>query len=259
MVLLDSTETHPDENRLRHQPAMKLHKLVCGHWVFTKQPEQCAPNCKVINGPTSWPELLLEKYNLNPFAEASGLGGRVCMVVYLAVDGTIIPCLDNVDAAVIRILMSKHDDRGDLVVLPARPDLLYLFSSQRNTPPPPPTPTEPKAMRGLHTSPGTGKGRKNLTSPKRGRGVTKQSPPSKSSKDKSASWDKSGQKSKQRATGGGGDGMDVGEGLSYGDEGVEYQEGSEEGEVRVKGTLEEEEAAKKLREAEKTFERMALD
>ncbi|KAF2497654.1 hypothetical protein BU16DRAFT_580278 [Lophium mytilinum] len=353
MVLLDSTETQSDENRLCHQPATKLHKLVCGHWVFTKEPEKCAPNCLVVNtgkvpttaslapdfgcrlcerrnntndpsilqDPTSWPELLLEKYHLNVFTEASSLGSRACMIVYLAVDGTLIPCVDNVDAAVIRVLMSKHDDRGNLVMLQARPDVLSLLNSQRtttsssttnqapgmasddpllrNVPTGPrsrsgttsytatrprastgssmkasftgsqTTPTKTKAMRSPHTSPTTAKRGKDLTGPKRGQGVTKSPTSMKTHRgsQKTRGLERGlgargeGQysmKGSQRHSRGG-DEMEVGEGLPYGDEGVKYIEGEEEGEMIPQGTVEEEKERKKLRETEKIFGNMALD
>ncbi|KAF2808838.1 uncharacterized protein BDZ99DRAFT_477347 [Mytilinidion resinicola] len=62
-----------------------------------------------------------------------------------------------------------------------------------------------------------------------------------------------------RATGSyGGSDTEMGEGLPYGDEGVDYRQGSEEGELRAVGTAEEEEKQKKLREAQEALDKRRL-
>ncbi|KAF2497483.1 hypothetical protein BU16DRAFT_605956 [Lophium mytilinum] len=320
MLLLSRTGLQASENRLCQQPASKLHRLSCGHWVYVHHPEKCATNCMAIeNGDLldaeglapefgcrlchrasntdkkankqkakSWPELLLEEHETGPSGEDLALAPlRQCFIAYVAFDGTIIPCLDKTDAAAIRILWYKEDADHSPVVLPIRPDLHPIFRGQPTTratasasnDPVHAAPTEPKAMRGSGAPHNAPKGPSSMQSPKgkgvpkqspKGKGVSKQSPKGKgafkqSPKGKYSGGSRAfevmrGMSTGQFAAGGGrqSGGEMEGEGLPYGDEGVKYKPGREDGEMVPRATADDEEDAKQLREAENTFDKMNL-
>jgi hypothetical protein len=72
--------------------------------------------------PSAWTELLLEKHTDGD--DPSLLyGTRDSSIVFLARDGTIIPILTKLDAAITRILWKKEDDAGKKIRLNTFPGL----------------------------------------------------------------------------------------------------------------------------------------
>ncbi|KAF2808839.1 uncharacterized protein BDZ99DRAFT_477348 [Mytilinidion resinicola] len=263
------------ENRRCKNSHSKLHVLKCTHFIFTPSATDCAPNrlamqnvnplpvnvqppdfgCQIcvraaqsndlaLREPgKNWTDLLLE-HNYDPGTQSGPLAGlRTCHIAYLARDGTIIPAIEPIDAALIRILWT------DRVRLLQRADLEYGPAAVSRAPTGIDStgfnwdmvPTQPSA-----NAPGGGsRATRDRNRRRREKAKTDRQEAAEAKRAQEAGEKGKG---KQRADK---NAMDMASpSLDYGDEAITYEEGSEEGEMRAGGLLspKEKNARRKKRE-----------
>ncbi|KAF2497484.1 hypothetical protein BU16DRAFT_605958 [Lophium mytilinum] len=265
------------ENRCCRNSHSKLHVLKCTHFIFTPSATDCAPNCLAMQNVNqlpinvqqpdfacqicvraaqssdlslrepgdNWVDLLLE-HNFDPDAQSGPLAGlRACHIAYLASDGNVIPAIDPIDVALIRVLWTKRVrlfQRADLDPAASAPtvpsDLLAGihtglsvrtdYSPVRITPPKAHAAKPPQ----ISVQPGSGKPATRDRN-RRKREAVKKHGKAKAAAIRSAQEAKEKGKGKQRV---GDDATDAGGPvLGYSDETVTSIEGSEESEMRVGG------------------------